>query len=333
MSQSEQLKALVQSHRDGDDEHFYSVALQLAALEARKGHVRVAEEIRQLVEASKMRPRVSKAVALHQPRGDLAQVLGASYPVERLADLVADRSLASQLQRVVREQRHVARLTTHGLSPRRKLLLVGPPGTGKTLTAAALAGELSLPLFQIRFDALITKFMGESAARLRQVFDAMTATRGVYFFDEFDAIGSHRGQAGEVGEARRILNSFLQMLEQDNSHSLILAATNHPDILDHALLRRFDDVLYYHLPDSGQAESLLRARLAGRLSKRFSFVPLRAVSEGLSFAELAKAADDALKEALIRDQATVRASLLERMLRERQDMRSAWVRSPAGRTK
>lgn len=328
MSQSEQLKALVQSHRDGDDEHFYSVALQLAALEARKGNAKLAEEIKRLVDASRMRPQATKAVALHQPRGELAQVLAASYPAQRLADLVADEALSRQLQRVVREQRHLARLSTHGLSPRRKLLLVGPPGTGKTLTASALAGELSLPLFQIRFDALITKFMGESAARLRQVFDAMTATRGVYFFDEFDAIGSHRGQPGDVGEARRILNSFLQMLEQDQSHSLILAATNHPDILDPALLRRFDDVLHYHLPDDAQAESLIRARLAGRLPRRFNFTSLRPSSAGLSFAELAKAADDALKESLIQEESTVKAQLLERMLRERQAMRSAWAKLP-----
>ena len=194
------------------------------------------------------------------------------------------------------------------------------------MTASALAGELSLPLFQIRFDALITKFMGESAARLRQVFDAMTATRGVYFFDEFDAIGSHRAHPGDVGEARRILNSFLQMLEQDQSHSLILAATNHPDILDPALLRRFDDILHYHLPDDEQAESLIRARLAGRLPRRFNFASLRTSSAGLSFAELAKATDDALKESLIQEVSTVKVELLERMLRERQVMRSAWAK-------
>ena len=152
----------------------------------------MAVEIRALVDSAKLNKASPKAVAIHQPRGELAGLLHASYPAHRLSDLVLDKVLESQLHRVVREQRHVARISAHGLWPRRKLLLVGPPGTGKTLTASALAGELGVPLFLIRLDSLITKFMGETAARLRQVFDAIASTRGIYFFDEFDAIGSQR---------------------------------------------------------------------------------------------------------------------------------------------
>lgn len=324
MSNSEQLKSLVQSHRDGDDEQFYSVALQMAALEARRGHLKLAEEIKRLVDSAKSRPLVSKAVALHQPRGELSQLLVASYPAQRLGDVVADEVIRSKLLRLVREQRHLLKLTAHGLSPRRKLLLVGPPGTGKTLTASALAGELGLPLFVVRFDALITKFMGESAARLRLVFDAMSATRGVYFFDEFDAIGSNRGQLNDVGEARRILNSFLQMLDQDSSHSLVLAATNHSDVLDPALLRRFDDVIRYQLPTAAQIAEVLNQRLKGRLPKRSSLKQLVASAGGLSFAEIAKAADDALKCALMEESAVVSLKLVGQMLLERQAMRKSW---------
>lgn len=329
MSQSEQIKSLVKSHRDGDDDTFYSVALQVAALEARRGHVKFAEEIKRLVDSAKSRPVVSKAVALHQPRGELSELLSASYPAQRLADVLADQHTRSQLARVVREQHHIAKLSAHGLAPRRKLLLVGPPGTGKTLTASALAGELGLPLFLIRFDALITKFMGESAARLRLVFDAMSSTRGVYFFDEFDAIGSHRGQANDIGEARRILNSFLQMLDQDQSHSLVLAATNHPDILDPALLRRFDDVVQYHLPTPEQIVDMLRQRLAAHLPKRIGLKSLVAKAQGLSFAEIAKAADDALKFALMTDGDFVSPKLVEQMLVERQSMRLSWQKLAA----
>ena len=113
----------------------------------------------------------------------------------------------------------------------RKLLLVGPPGTGKTMTAAALAGELGLPLFSIRLDGLITKYMGETAAKLRLVFDAIQATRGVYLFDEFDALGGERSAKNDVGEIRRVLNSFLQFLEQDDSASIVMGATNHVEIV------------------------------------------------------------------------------------------------------
>lgn len=332
MAIAEQLKALLTSHRDGDDEHFYAIALQMAALEARKGHGKLAEELRALVEGAKSRRGSSnKTIALHQPKGDLAALLHASYPSQRLGDLVVDPTLDSQLSRVVREQRHVARISSHGLFPRRKLLLVGPPGTGKTLSAAALAGELGIPLFSIRLDALITKFMGETAARLRQIFEAVSATRGLYFFDEFDAIGSQRGTANDVGEARRILNSFLQMLEQDHSHSLILAATNHPDILDSALLRRFDDVLQYHLPDALQAEKLLKNRLSSRMAKRTRWQTFVGQADGLSFAEIAKAADDAIKESLIHDREMVDPDQVSEMLRERKLMRDRWATSKAPR--
>lgn len=322
MSNAEQLKALVLSHRDGNDEHFYAVALQWAAQEARRGHGKLAEEIRNLVDAGQSRP--SKAVALHQPRGELGALLLASYPQSRLSDLVTDAGLRRQLDRVISEQRHISHLSAHGLSPRRKLLLVGPPGTGKTLTASVLAGELGIPLFLIRLDVLITKFMGETAARLRQVFEAIAATRGVYFFDEFDAIGSQRATPNDVGEARRILNSFLQLLEQDQSHSLIVAATNHSGILDHALLRRFDDVLHYQLPDAAQIENLLHSRLASFMPGRVSWKNLTKKAESLSYAEIAKAAEDALKEALIRGGSKVNPKQVAAMLEERQVMRTVW---------
>lgn len=325
MSTAEQLKALVRSYGEGDDAHFYAVALQLAAIEARRGHGKLAEEIRRLVEHAKSRPNPSpKTVALHQPRGDLGALLVASYPATRLVDIVADDLLRKQLERVVREQRNVSRIASHGLSPRRKLLLVGPPGTGKTLTASALAGELALPLFLIRLDVLITKFMGETAARLRQVFDAVSATKGVYFFDEFDAIGSQRNSPNDIGEARRILNSFLQMLEHDHSHSLVLAATNHPDILDTALLRRFDDVLYYKMPDPELIELLLKNRLAGHLPKGTPWKVLAREATGLSCAEIAKASDDAIKEAIVQGEDRIQTKQVIEMLEERRTMRGAW---------
>src|SRR5208337_5606310 len=130
----------------------------------------------------------------------------------------------------------------------------------KTMSASALAGEFGLPLFEIRLEGLITKFMGETAAKLRLVFDAIAETRGVYFFDEFDAIGAKRTERNDVGEIRRVLNSFLQFLEQDESDSLIIAATNHPELLDPALHRRFDDVIEYALPDPDVARRILKNR-------------------------------------------------------------------------
>lgn len=323
MASAEQLKALVKSHISRDDGQFYSVAMQVAAHEAKVGHGKLAEELRDMIDAAKARVvpgEPGKLVPLARPRGELANLLGVTYPKNRLADMVLDVQASEQLHRILKEQRLFARIREHGLSPRRKLLLVGPPGTGKTMTASVLAGELGVPLFLVRLDALITKFMGETAAKLRQVFDAIAEVRGVYFFDEFDAIGSQRGLANDVGEIRRVLNSFLQMIEHDQSNSLIIAATNHPEILDHALFRRFDDMIEYHLPTVAQAGELIRSRLGGFVPKPFPLKVLAAKAEGLSYAEIRRAVDDAIKEAVMHDEERTTQERLSVALLERRQL-------------
>jgi SpoVK/Ycf46/Vps4 family AAA+-type ATPase len=321
MASAEQLKALLKSHLDGDEQRFFSVAMQVAAHEAKVGHGKLAQELRDLIDKAKRRRSAGAPIPISKPRGELAGLLSVSYPKARLNHMVLEPILAEQLQRVIREQRHAERLLEHGLSPRRKLLLVGAPGTGKTMTASVLAGELGVPLFQVRLDGLITKYMGETAAKLRQVFDATAQSRGVYFFDEFDAIGSQRGLSNDVGEIRRVLNSFLQMIEQDQSHSLILAATNHVGILDHALFRRFDDVMQYSLPDTEQIATLLKARLAAHATKSISWANLAKAADGLSFADITCATEDVLKEAIIDRNETVTQDAIHHMICERQNIR------------
>ena len=317
MASAEQIKALLKSHLDGDNDRFFSVAMQVAAHEARLGHGRFAEELRAIIDEAKSERGAAPPVPIGKPRGELANLLEASYPKARLGDMILSESLAHQLHRIIREQRHASRIAEHGLSPRRKLMLTGPPGTGKTLTASVLAGELGLPFFEVRLDGLITKFMGETAAKLRQVFDATSRTRGVYFFDEFDAIGSQRGLANDVGEIRRVLNSFLQMIEQDRSHSLVLAATNHPGILDSALFRRFDDILQYDLPEIAQVVCLLRTRLLDFAAKGVRWETLADLAAGLSYAEITRASNEAIKDALIHERPSVSETDIRSMLEER----------------
>ncbi len=321
MANAEQLKALVKSYIERDDRHFYSVAMQVAAREAKAGHGKLAQELRDMIDAAKARVSPADAtgnlVPLARPRGELANLLTVTHPKNRLVDMVLDTDVAEQLGRILKEQKHHSRIREHGLSPRRKLLLVGPPGTGKTMTASVLAGELGIPLFSVRLDALITKFMGETAAKLRQIFDAISEVRGVYFFDEFDAIGSQRGLANDVGEIRRVLNSFLQMIESDQSHSLIVAATNHVEILDYALFRRFDDVIEYRLPGGPQAAKLLQARLGKFAPKPFPLKALTAKAEGLSYAEIRRAVDESIKEAVMHDEDRVASEALARAFEER----------------
>jgi SpoVK/Ycf46/Vps4 family AAA+-type ATPase len=320
MATAAQVKALVDSHAAGDDERFYSVALQVAAGAARSGHGVFAGELRDLVDTVRRRTArrsAPKAVPVARPRGELSDLLSVSYPQARLADLVLDDGLAGRLQRIVLEQRQSEALLARGFRPQRRLLLVGPPGTGKTLTAAALAGELHLPMFAIRLDGLITKMMGETAAKLRLVFDALAETRGVYLFDEVDALAGERARANDVGEIRRVLNSFLQFLEQDESDSLLVAASNHPRILDRALFRRFDTVLEYRAPTDEVARQVVSNRLTVLADPGIDWPPVLQAARGLSHAELTSAAETAAKSVILGGGGTVTTSALLEAIRER----------------
>lgn len=325
MAKADQVKALIRTHAEGDDERFYAIAMQVAAAAARQGHGKFAQELRDLIDQARAtragtRGQQTRAVPIVQPRGELAGLLSANYPKTRFADMTLAEELRGRLDRVLVEQRGRARIREHGLSPMRKLLLIGPPGTGKTMTAAALAGELGLPLFSIQLDALITKFLGETAAKLRLIFDAIRETRAVYLFDEFDALGAERGAKNEVGEIRRVLNSFLQFMEQDDSDSLIIAATNHPRLLDRALLRRFDAVLRYELPNHTEAERVVQDRLALLDTSTISWPAVVGASAGLSHAELARAAQQAAKHAILEHRSAVSTDEVVQAL---QDRRSA----------
>ena len=322
MANADQLKALIKSHADGDDNRFYSVALQVAARAARSGQPHFAQELRELVDdlrsqRQRARPLGRKPVPVARPRGELADLLSVSYPDTRMADLVLEDRVRRQLERVVLEQRQNERLRAQGFKALRRVLLIGPPGTGKTLSASALAGELRLPLFLIRLDALITKFMGETAAKLRLVFDALAETRGVYLFDEVDALAGERTRGNDVGEIRRVLNSFLQFLEQEPSESLLVAATNHPQLLDSAMFRRFDVAIEYPLPTSEVARAVIRNRLAMVKLGRIAWRGVDAAASGLSHSEITLAAERAAKDAILAGEDRVGTERLVSALDER----------------
>lgn len=321
MATANQLRALFKSYGEKDDEHFYSVALQLAAHEARLGHGALAHELRTLIDEARAKRTAARRppspVPLATPRGDLVGLLSVSYPDVRLEDMIFPEEVHRKLKRVLREQRQQAKLLTHGLPPRSKLLLVGPPGSGKTMSTRALAGDLKLPLFTILLDGLITKFMGETAVKLRLVFDAIRETRGVYLFDEFDAIGSQRTLMNDVGEIRRVLNSFLHFLEEAEPTSLIVAATNHPDLLDPALFRRFDDVVEYSLPTADLAKKAFKSRLQNLKTEEVDWAAVVQMAEELSYADIVKACEDAAKDAVLSDVQAVTTESLLRAIKDR----------------
>ncbi len=314
MATAEQIKSLIRSHLEEDGERFYTVALQLAAHEARQGHSSLAHEIKGLVDKSRLK---NKQSVVRFPN-ELEGLILSEEPQERLSSLVLETGQRSRIERILSEYNQRDALKNHGLDHRRKVLLSGPPGTGKTLTARIIASELKLPLRTIQVDRLVTKFMGETAAKLRQIFDVIANSRGVFLFDEFDAIGGDRGRENDVGEMRRVLNAFLQFIDTDRSDNIIVAATNNPSLLDRALFRRFDDVLRYDLPGKAERQQLLKNLLANFKAARFPFPKAATAAEGLSQAEITSAARDAIKKCILAGSKTVQSESLLNSLQERQ---------------
>ncbi len=330
MATARHIIALLNSVNRGDQEQVYAIALQVAADEAKRGRRAVADELKVLVEQGregvirKDRSATDSVVPITKPRGELQTLLTSGYPKTKLSDLILEPDAAAQLGDMIQQQRERDALRHHGLVPVSTLLLIGPPGSGKTLTASAIAGELHLPLYGVRLDSVITRFMGETASKLRLIFDQISSTRGVYLFDEFDAIGGKRTADNDIGEMRRVLNSFLQFLEEPHgTDSIVLCATNHPELLDRALFRRFDEVIEYRLPDVSVAQALMSRRLSAFGYKDSWWPTIRDTVIGLSHAELVTAADDVMKHVILFGKKQADPLLVREKLHRRVAMRDA----------
>jgi SpoVK/Ycf46/Vps4 family AAA+-type ATPase len=331
VSNAKQIVAMLRSQAEGDEEQFFSIALQVAAAEARRGRRETANEIRAAVDESRtsrgVRPSIP--IAFSRPRGELEGLLELRATTITLSDVVLPTSITSRLNNVLLQQRKRDWLREHGKLPSHRFLFVGPPGSGKTMTAEAIAGELKLPLYVIRLDTLITRFMGETAAKLRLIFDETLNRRAVYLFDEFDAVGGHRSASNDVAEMRRVLNSFLQFMEEKSAtDSAIIAATNHPEILDKALLRRFDEVLEFELPTPEQVKAVIKSNLRPMKYPRLNWGAIEKAAIGLSQAEVARASNEAVKDAILQERDKVSTKELVAKLEERQSMRAAFIAKP-----
>lgn len=314
MTKTDEVLALIRSHIDGDHQRFRGIALCIAANAADKSP-KVAESIRRLLADD---PDPDQRVMLPTHMGGLLTV---SHPVVKLADMVLDVDTRSAIDRFLLEQKNGERLRGHGLTPARKLLFVGKPGVGKSMMAAALACALEVPMLRVELHGVIAKHLGETAAHLGKVFETVKTLRGVYLFDEFDALARDRDNSGDnVGEMKRAVNSLLQFLENDTSNSIIIAATNLHGILDRAMFRRFDQVVEFPMPTPEIAESLVRSRLLWTTG--IDWAQVRRSVAGIGHADLTAACMHVNKDAVIanREQITTReviAAITARRISER----------------
>jgi len=317
---AEQIKSLIKSFGEDDEERFFSSAIQIAATEARRGHVNIAQELKSAIEqARKNRSHQvfdkSKTVHFSHPKRELLELIDIFQPQSTLKDMVLDIELKATLDRLIDEQKKTEILRQYNLSPQRKLLLMGPPGCGKTMTAEAIAGELGIPIFIVRLDGIMSKFMGESIVKLRLIFDSMAHQRAVYLFDEFDSIGSHRHLGQDVGEVKRVLNSFLINIEKDQSNSIIIAATNLPESLDKALFRRFDEIISYPMPDKKGIKKLLKKLTRNyEFDQEFKIDELAEICVGLNYSDIVKATEEAVKYMILNGENSLSLNVLNRTL-------------------
>jgi SpoVK/Ycf46/Vps4 family AAA+-type ATPase len=333
MARSDLLKKLFRGYKGGDNNGFLDAARQIIDEEKKKNHVILANELVRILDNGS-HPRSTEAPA--PSLGNLPKdsdrgmpLLEIRRPDRYFGDLVLNDEQQAILAEVTEDFRHWELLTSSALRPSSKLLFCGPPGCGKTVTAEALASDLKLPLLYVRFDSVVSSLLGETAANLRKVFDFASRDTWVLFFDEFDAIGRSRDDATEHGELKRVVNTFLQLLDRFNGRSLVIAATNFEQSLDPALWRRFDEILRFEKPSQQQIKSLLERLFRNKWKPPPSLDSWVSKLSGLSHAEVERIALDMFKLALRKGEKILTDEFFERALVRQKQRQQALHRSKA----
>ncbi|MBM7867403.1 AAA family ATPase [Heliomicrobium gestii] len=317
------MKKIFRGYKLGDRQMFMEAAKDIIDEERKKAHVVLANELARILEKGKPLPGPGAFIPLEPLPKDSdrgASLLEFRQPDRYLDDLVLLPEQRDCFEEVLYEFRRWDILECHNLRPPHKLLFCGPPGCGKTATAEALSRELGIPMLYVRFDAVVSSLLGETAANLRKVFDYAAQGSWLILFDEFDAIGRSRDDELEHGELKRVVNSFLQMLDQFSGKSLVVAATNFEQSLDPALWRRFDEIIRFDKPAPDQIGLLLRKKLA---SKKGAVLPSESMTPrltGMSHAEIERICLDVLRAAVLRGDSTYTLQDLEKAI-EKQERR------------
>lgn len=263
MARSDQVKALVRSHLEGDEQQFRATATQIIEDARRRRHGLLADELEAILSEPVRTRRPTQLATLRPlPTGrDDTPLLDIRQPHVSLHDVVLSPATADVVLALVEEQRMSAALHAHGLEPRRSILFAGPSGTGKSATAEAIAGELGWPLARVQLATVVSSYLGETAKNLEQIFTFSQNGPFVVLFDEFDMLARDRGEHADHGELKRVVGALLQLIESTSTDSLIIATSNHADLLDTALWRRFHEVVGFTLPSIGERAAVLDLRL------------------------------------------------------------------------
>lgn len=307
MANGKILRQLIKAGVSGDSDAFRRASEAVIQDERQKQHHLLANDLEQMLYGEYLKPvKQNGRSALPVPPVDkerglpLLDIRQAQRPLE---EMVLPESSQVAIEELLEEHRRADVLRSFGMKPSGKVIFHGPPGCGKTLAAEVIAFELDLPLAIVSLDALVSSFLGETAANLRKVFDFIAEYPMVALFDEFDAIGKERSDSGEHGELRRVVNAVLQMMDAYQGKSLILAATNHEQILDSAIWRRFDETIDFPLPNRDQIKQILSLKLRGvRRQFELDEKPLLDLFSNRSGADIERIVRRAVKRMILRSQ-------------------------------
>ncbi len=316
MARADLIKRLFECYQNRDDAGFRAAAEEIVAEERKKHHPVLANELQRILangartmEQVHGHNRVFDPVPMDGDRR--TPLLTIRTPDRYFNDLVLRPDVRETLERIMTEVRGWDVLEANGLAPTRRLLFCGPSGCGKTVTAEALSAELGLPMLYVRFDSVVSSLLGETAANLRKVFDYASRGQWVVFFDEFDAIGRSRDDATEHGEIKRVVNSFLQLLDGFDGRSMVIAATNFAQVLDPAIWRRFDEVLRFDLPTREFLAAIVAQRLQPLRGRKKQIDHIVDALDGATFADAERVCLDIRKRCALEGTRSVRQSDIE----------------------
>jgi SpoVK/Ycf46/Vps4 family AAA+-type ATPase len=321
MTNSELIKQLFLSFNNKDNDAFVQTAREYIEREKRKKHTIVAKELEkalyQTAGTTNTQRRFKQSMPIPRDTEKGFPLLEIQHFDYHFDSLILSQDIKAQLERIIREFKDADILATYNLSYKKKILLCGKPGTGKTFSVQIISSILNIPLVYIRFDAIISSYLGETAGNLRKVFDFIENGTWIVLFDEFDIIGKNRDDNHEHGEIKRVVNNFLQMLDNFKGDSILFAATNHQNMLDSAIWRRFDAVINYELPNEMTRKQLFEHYLRSiKHDKKINFEKAAKDSQGLSPADIKMIAIEAMKTAIIDSRNTLSMNDLETAIEE-----------------
>ncbi|MBL5807949.1 ATP-binding protein [Bacillus sporothermodurans] len=313
MAKGSYLKKLFQSFNEGNTEEFKAIAKNIIDDERKKNHYQLADELQRIINSTSLK-QLRKAESnfnnnllhlLPKDKDSNFNLVDVKTSKILLDDLILDEFVSTLLKDFIREYEGAEILESYGLKPRNRYLFCGPPGCGKTVTAEAIAGELNIPILYTRFDSIVSSYLGETASNLRKIFDFIEKGTWILFFDEFDAISKQRDSVDEHGELKRVVNTFLQLLDNYNGDSIIIAATNHQNLLDQAVWRRFDEVIMFDKPKESQITELLRKNLKRYPCSEINFVELSKGLVGYAHADIERIILNTIRTAIIENDSYV----------------------------